>query len=65
MAKFRVTIKDVENSNVVFDGDVSAMVASVVSGGEPIPIILRGDHEDNLLAMNFVDVAMEAMYKED
>lgn len=65
MAKFRVTIKDTENGNVVFDGDVSAMVASAVSGGEPISIILRGDHEDNLLAMNFVDVAMEAMYKED
>lgn len=64
MAKFRVCITD-ETGKAVFDQDVSAMVASVVSDGTPIPIILRGEHEDNLLAMNFVDVAMEAMYKED
>ena len=65
MAKYLIKITDTETGKNVFEKEVNSMVAGVAAGDEPSSITLRGTHEENLLAMNFVQVAMEAMYKED
>ena len=65
MAKYLVKITDTETGKVILEKEVNSMVAGVAAGDEPSAVTLRGTHEENLIAMNFVQVAMEAMYKED
>lgn len=62
---YTVIIKKKETGEVLFEKDTNAMIAGLATGDDASSILLRGEHEENLIAMNVVQNEMNRMYEED
>ena len=62
---YTVIIKKKETGEVLFEKDTNAMIAGLALGEDASSILLKGELEENLVAMNVVQNEMNRMYEED
>lgn len=65
MKKYTIIVKNNETGEVVFEKETNSMIAGLAGGDDASSILLRGTHEENLVAMNIVQNEMGRMYEED
>jgi hypothetical protein len=65
MKKYTVIIKNNESGEVIFEREVNAMIAGLAAEDDVSSILLRGTHEENLVAMNIVQHEFNHMYEAD
>ncbi len=62
--KYKVTITNNETNEIVFERDVNAMIAGLAAGDEASSILLKGTHDEMLVAMNVVQNECNRVYEE-
>lgn len=65
MKKYTIIVKNNETGEVVFEKETNSMIAGLAGEEDASSILLRGTHEENLVAMNIVQNEMGRMYEED
>lgn len=62
--KYKVTITNNETNEIVFEREVNAMIAGLAGGDEASSILLKGTHDEMLVAMNIVQNECNRVYEE-
>lgn len=62
--KYKVTITNNETNEIVFEREVNAMIAGLAAGDEASSILLKGTHDEMLVAMNVVQNECNRVYEE-
>ena len=65
MAKYTVIVKNNESGKVVYEKETNAMIAGLTCGEDASSILLRGTHEELLVAMNIVQNEFNRVYEEE
>ena len=64
MKKYTIIVRNNESGEVLFEKETNSMIAGLAGGDDASSILLRGTHEENLVAMNVVQNEMTRMYEE-
>ena len=64
MKKYTIIVRNNESGEVLFEKETNSMIAGLAGGDDASSILLRGTHEENLVAMNVVQNEMNRMYEE-
>lgn len=62
--KYKVTITNTETNEIIFEREVNAMIAGLAGGDEASSILLKGSHDEMLVAMNIVQNECNRVYEE-
>ena len=62
--KYKVTITNTETNEIIFEREVNAMIAGLAGGDEASSILLKGTHDEMLVAMNIVQNECNRVYEE-
>ena len=63
--KYTVTVRNNESGKIVFERDTNAMIAGLAGGDDASSILLRGTHDEMLVAMNVVQNEFNRVYEQD
>lgn len=64
MKKYKIIIKNNETGETIVDTNANAMIAGIAGGDDVSSILLRGTHEEMLVAMNIVQNECNRVYEE-
>ena len=62
--KYTIFVKDNESGEVVFEKQTNAMIAGLAGGDDASSILLKGSHDEMLVAMNIVQNECNRVYEE-
>ena len=61
--KYTIFVKDNESGEVVFEKQTNAMIAGLAGGDDASSILLKGSHDEMLVAMNIVQNECNRVYE--
>ena len=64
MNKYTVIIKSNETDEVLFEKEISTMIAGIASGNDVSSIILKGTHDETIIAINVVQSGIDRIFEE-
>ena len=62
--KYTIIVKNNDTQEIVFEREVNAMIAGLAGGDEASSILLKGSHDEMLVAMNIVQNECNRVYEE-
>ena len=65
MDKYTIIVKNNETGDVVFECNVNAAIAGLTGSDGASSILLRGTHEELLVAMNVVQNEFSRIYEDE
>jgi hypothetical protein len=63
--KYTIIIRNNETNEVVFEKEANAMIAGLAGEDMPSSILIKGTHDENLMAMNIVQNEFNRIYEDE
>ena len=62
---YTIIVKDNKTGETLFEREVNAMIAGIAAGNDASSILLKGDSDEMLIAMNVVQNECNRVYAEE